>query len=242
MERLVYDRMRLLEGEHWWFVGRRAILARLIAKLPLRPDARLLEVGCGVGGNIGMLRAFGRVEAMEPDAPSRDYVRQQLDLQPADGRLPHDLPYPGKSFDGVFALDVVEHVEGDEAALAALGALVAPGGFLLVTVPAYGWMWSRHDELHHHKRRYTRRRVERLMSATGLSPVRASYFNTLLFPLAAAVRLVKRALHIDGEDDRMPSRSLNALLRGVFSLEAHWLPRASLPFGLSIVAIAYRPA
>jgi hypothetical protein len=103
-------------------------------------------------------------------------------------------------------------------------------------------MWSRHDELHHHKRRYTRRRVERLISATGLAPVRASYFNTLLFPLAAAVRLVKRALNIEGEDDRMPSRGLNALLRRVFSLEAHWLARAGLPFGLSIVAIAYRPA
>jgi SAM-dependent methyltransferase len=242
MDRLVYDRMRRLEGAHWWFVGRRAVLSRLIGNLPLPKDARLLEVGCGVGGNIGMLRAFGRVEAMEPDAPSRDYVRQQLDLQPTDGRLPHDLPYPGQSFDGVFALDVVEHVGDDGAALAALGELVAPGGFLFVTVPAYRWMWSRHDELHHHKRRYTRRQVERLVSATGLSPVRASYFNTVLFPVAAAVRLVKRVMRRDSEDDRMPPKSLNALLRGVFSLEAHWLPRASLPFGLSIVAIARRPA
>ncbi|HEY2661485.1 MAG TPA: methyltransferase domain-containing protein [Caulobacteraceae bacterium] len=242
MERLIYDRMRTLEGAHWWFVARRTILSRLIGDLPLPPRARLLEAGCGVGGNIDMLRAFGQVEAMEPDGPSRDYVRQRLDLQPADGRLPDGLPYEARSFDGVFALDVVEHVEDDRAALAALGELVAPGGFLFVTVPAYAWMWSRHDELHHHKRRYTKGQIQALIGATGLSLVRASYFNTLLFPVAAAVRVLKRVMGSESEDDRMPSPAVNGLLRGLFSLEGHWLAWARLPFGLSIVAIARREA
>lgn len=242
MERLVYDRMRNLETSHWWFVGRRAILSRLIGDLPLPRDARLLEAGCGVGGNVEMLRQFGQLEGLEPDAPSRDYVRQRYDVSVADGRLPDGLPYGPGDFDAVFALDVVEHVEDDVAAVAALGRLVAPGGFLILTVPAYDWMWSAHDLLHHHKRRYTQARLEALLVQAGLRCVKASYFNTLLFPLAALVRLAKRALRLTGEDDRMPPAGLNSVMRAIFSAEAGWLRHGRLPFGLSIVGIARREA
>lgn len=238
MERAIYDRMRTLEASHWWFTGRRDILTRVIADLPLPPKARILEVGCGVGGNIEMLRRFGEVQALEPDADSRAYIEQRLGLTPADGLLPHALPYAPGRFDLVCALDVVEHVEDDAGALAALRRLVAPGGFLVVTVPAYGWMWSRHDEAHHHKRRYTLAKVERLGRAAGLTPVKQSYFNAVLFPLAAAIRIAKRVLRIDSEDDAMPPRAVNGLLRKVFGAEAGWLARGSLPFGLSILFVA----
>jgi SAM-dependent methyltransferase len=147
------------------------------------------------------------------------------------------MPYAKKSFDAVCAFDVVEHVEDDQGSVKALGELVAPGGYLVVTVPAYQWMWSHHDDLHHHKRRYTRARILDQLKAAGLSPVKASYFNAVLFPLAATVRVVKRVLGIDTADDRMPSPIVNSLLRKLFSLEAGWLRRHSLPFGLSIVVI-----
>jgi SAM-dependent methyltransferase len=240
MDRLVYDRMRGLEYSHWWFAGRRAILSRLVGALPLPPQARLLEAGCGVGGNIDMLRRFGRVEGLEPDAPSRDYIQQRYGLSPADGRLPDGLPYAPASFDAVFALDVVEHVAEDASSVAALGRLVKPGGYLILTVPAYGWMWSAHDVAHHHHRRYSRAQLKALIAQSGLTLLKASYFNTLLFPLAAVVRLVKRCLRLTGEDDRLPPAPLNRLMRSLFSAEAHWLARGSLPFGLSIVAIAQR--
>jgi SAM-dependent methyltransferase len=237
MERAVYDRIRTLELAHWWFVGRRRVLSRLIGQLALPKRAKILEVGCGAGGNIPMLSDFGGVDALEPDQPSRDYVREHCGVEPKDGHLPDDLPYAPKSFDAVCAFDVVEHVADGKGAMQALGKLVAPGGYLVVTVPAYQWMWSHHDELHHHKRRYTRDRILEEMRAAGLLPVKASYFNALLFPLAAVVRLAKRALHDDRADDRMPSPMVNSLLRKLFSLEAGWLSRRSLPFGLSIVVI-----
>ena len=240
MERVVYDRMRALELTHWWFVARRAILTRLLGDLPLPPRARVLEAGCGVGGNLEMLRRFGEVEAMEPDAESRAYVAERYGLTPSDGRLPDGLPYAPASFDLVCALDVVEHVDDDRAALAALAGLLKPGGHLVITVPAYRWMWSRHDELHHHQRRYTRGEVAALLRAAELTPVKLSYFNTLLFPLAATLRLGARLLGRHAGGDELPPRPLNALLTRVFALEGALLRRANLPFGLSIVAVGRR--
>lgn len=240
MERHVYDRMRGLEQSHWWFAGRREILGGLIGDLALAADARLLEVGCGVGGNVEMLRRFGRLEGLEPDAPSRAYVQARHGLALADGCLPDDLPYAPASFDAVFALDVVEHIDDDRAAVAALARLVASGGYLVLTVPAYDWMWSAHDLAHHHKRRYTRARLVELLARSGLTCVKASYFNTLLFPLAALVRLTKRLFRLTGDEDVTPPKMVNQLLRRLFSAEAGWLRRAGLPFGLSIVAIARR--
>jgi SAM-dependent methyltransferase len=242
MERAAYDRMRSLETTHWWFLGRRHVLATLLASLGLPPRARILEAGCGVGGNIEMLAGFGRVNAFEPDGPSRQYVGDRLGLKPAEGFLPDQVPYKPASFDAVCAFDVVEHVEDDRGSVAALAELVAPGGYLVVTVPAYQWMWSAHDEVHHHKRRYTKGEILRIVRDAGLEPVKASYFNAVLFPLAAGVRMAKRLARIDSADDKLPSAPLNTLFRKIFSAEARWLTRHDLPFGLSVIIIGRRPS
>ena len=241
MERAAYDRMRSLETTHWWFLGRRHVLAKLLASLGLPAKARILEAGCGVGGNIEMLAGLGRVDAFEPDGPSRQYVGDRLGLTPAEGFLPDQVPYKPASFDAVCAFDVVEHVEDDRGSVAALADLVKPGGYLVVTVPAYAWMWSAHDEVHHHKRRYTKPQILRIVQEAGLEPVKASYFNSILFPLAAAVRMAKKLARIDSADDKLPAAPLNALFRKIFSAEADWLTRHDLPFGLSVIIIGRRP-
>ena len=241
MERVIYDRIRVLEGQHWWFTGRRKVLTGLLQDLPLPERARIIEVGCGAGGNIEMLRAFGDVTAIEPDEDSRAYVSQRLNMPVQGGLLPDGLPVGPGGFDAVCAFDVVEHVDDDEGAVKGLARLLDPGGFLVITVPAYQWMWSHHDELHHHKRRYLKQKIEALVRGAGLEVVRSTYFNTLLFPAAAAVRLAKRAVGNTSEDDKMPPRSVNALLSGVFGAEAGWLKRHSLPFGLSIIIIGRKP-
>lgn len=240
MERVAYDRMKVLETTHWWFLARRHVLTRLLSGLDLPAKARILEAGCGVGGNIEMLAGFGAVEALEPDEPSRIYVSARTGITPVEGYLPHDLPFKPSSFDVVCAFDVVEHVDDDVGAVAALSGLVAPGGYLIVTVPAYQWMWSAHDEVHHHKRRYSRGQILGLVRAGGLEPVKASYFNAILFPLAAVVRFAKKLARIDSSDDAMPPAAINGLFRGLFSAEAGWLAKGDLPFGLSIVVIARR--
>jgi len=237
MERVIYERIQELEQAHWWFAGRRTILDRLIGELKLPADARILEAGCGAGGNLRLLSRYGTVRAMEPDEPSRKYVAEQWGVTVDHGLLPDALPYPPASFDAVASFDVIEHVDDDAGAVKALAGLLVPGGAMIATVPAYRWMWSHHDELHHHKRRYRRGEMVRLFEAAGLTVERASYFNALLFAPAAAVRIAKNLLGLKGADDVMPSRPVNWLLERLFASEAAWLRRGSLPFGLSIVVI-----
>lgn len=241
MERAIYDQMRVLQQDHWWFAARREILAGEIARLPLPRPAAILEVGSGPGGNIAMLSRFGAVKAIEPDAESRAYTIEQSGVDVRPGLLPQSLPDFGQAFDLVAAFDVVEHVDDDAGAVAALARLAKPGGFLITTVPAYAWLWSDHDAAHHHKRRYARRAYRRLFENAGLQIRRASYFNTLLFPPIAAVRLAKNALGRKGGDEAMPPPSLNRLLKAVFAAERTLLRAADLPFGVSILLIAQRP-
>lgn len=243
MDRLTYDRMRILQENHWWFRGRRSILTRLIGGLALPQPAKVLEVGCGPGGNLTMLRRFGDVVAMEPDAESRAYAADRMGVRVEAGFLPDDLPFEAESFDLVCAFDVIEHVDEDAASVQALARLIRPGGYFATTVPGQPWMWSRHDELHHHKRRYGMRAYRALFEGAGLRIVKASYFNALLFPTIAAVRAVKMLTRSkSADDDSMPPEPLNGLLGGLFAAERHWLARGALPFGVSIVLIARRPS
>jgi len=242
MDRAAYDRMRALQASHWWFEGRRRILSRLIGRLDLPRPARILEAGCGPGGNIGMLQCFGDVVALEPDAASRAYAAEMTGARIEAGALPGELPFAPESFDLVVAFDVIEHVDDDKGAVAALSRLLKRGGHLAATVPGQPWMWSRHDELHHHRRRYRMAPFRRLFQEAGLSVEKASYFNTFLFPLIAAVRAAKIAVGSKSADDEaMPPAAMNSALTNLFAAEGAWLSHADLPVGVSIVVIARRP-
>ena len=242
MDRATYDRMRVLQDRHWWFEGRRRILTGLIGGLDLPKPAKVLEVGCGPGGNLAMLQRFGEVTALEPDEASRAYAAERSGVKVEGGLLPDGLPFAEASFDLVCAFDVIEHVDADAASVAALGRLAKHGGYLATTVPGQPWMWSRHDEAHHHKRRYRMADFRALFERAGLTIVKASHFNTALFPPIAAVRALKMATgSTAADDDAMPPAPINSLLAEVFGAELAWLKHASLPVGVSIVVIARRP-
>lgn len=244
MDRQVYARMAELEDRHWWFVARRRILSETLrrhASLPV--GARVLEAGCGTGGNLPMLAGFGSVACFEPDDEARDLARRQGTFDIRAGALPDAIPFDPESFDLVVALDVLEHVADDAGSLSALGARLRPGGWSLLTVPAFPFLWSRHDVSHHHHRRYVKSQLSGLTRAAGLVPVRATYFNSLLFPAVAAVRFVKAGLGGRArEDDALPPQVLNRLLTALFASERHLVGRLPMPVGVSLLMLARKPA
>ncbi len=241
MDPKAFDRMREIEDHHWWFVARRAILHSILQQLPTGTDTKILEVGAGTGGNLAMLSEYGSVSAVEPDAAARLIAQQRSIADVEVGVLPNGLPFQDGFFDLVAALDVLEHVQEDEASLKAIGHKLKPGGRLLLTVPAYGWLWSEHDELHHHFRRYTKLEFSEILISAGFKIQKISYFNTFLFPSIFFMRCMKKILKITTRDDIMPSGWLNNILKIIFASERWILRRVNFPFGNSIVAIAYMP-
>lgn len=238
MERAVFDRMAEQDEVHWWYVARRRILNDLIAReIDLPDDARILEIGCGTGHNFEMLRRFGRLDAIEVDAEARALASRRLGHAVASAPLPELPGIADRTYHLVALLDVLEHVDGDEAALASIAAKLAPGGRILVTVPAYQWMWSAHDVAHHHKRRYSRGSLREVAEAAGLRAERIGYFNSLLFPVAAAARILGRLTGRQSSDDKLPPRPLNQMLRSIFGLERHLIGRVPLPAGVSLFAV-----
>ncbi len=238
MERAVFDRMAEQDEVHWWYVARRRILDRLIEREVRLPDnARILEIGCGTGHNFEMLRRFGRLDAIEVDGEARELASRRLGHAVASAPLPELTGVPDRNYHLIALLDVLEHVDGDEAALRSIADKLAPGGSILVTVPAYQWMWSAHDEAHHHKRRYSRRGLRSVAEAAGLKVDKIGYFNSLLFPVAAAARIIGKAMGKTDSDDKLPPAPLNRVLKAVFGLERHLVGRVPLPAGVSLFAI-----
>lgn len=238
MDRAVFDRMAEQDRRHWWFTARRAILSDLIGRrIALPPRPQILEVGCGTGHNLEMLRQFGHLDALEIDDSAREMAQMRLGRAVGTAALP-DLPgVPDGHYDLVALLDVLEHVEDDLGALGGIRRVLAPAGRVLITVPANPWMWSAHDTAHHHYRRYTEATLRDVATRAGMTVELMSYFNSLLFPLAAALRIAGKFTGKSSSDDIMPPAPVNALFGGVFGLERHLVGRVKLPFGVSLVAI-----
>jgi SAM-dependent methyltransferase len=233
-----------VDEHHWWYRGRRRVIAAELDRLPLPARARVLDAGCGSGRTLQELTRYGDVHGVELDPEAAELARSRGHGEVWTGRL-EELPWASDTFDLVTCLDVVEHTPDDRATLAELLRVTKTGGFLLVTVPAYRALWSRHDEANHHYRRYERSTLRSAARAAGWSVERVTSFNSLLLPPAAAVRLVQRHLgtHASYTNDlALGPAWLNDVLERPLRLEASWLARGrTLPAGLSLLAVLRKP-
>jgi SAM-dependent methyltransferase len=249
MELSAYLMFAALEDHHFWFVSRRRIFFDLLDRaLKGRRNLDVLEVGCGTGGMLGAMQRYGRVHGVDV---AHDFVRycKQRGYDRVLTGSGYELPLDSERFDLVGLFDTMEHIEDDQRALEEVHRVLRPGGIAFVSVPAYQFLWSQNDRIAHHCRRYTARRLRRVMEGAGLRVKRLSYFNTFLFPMIVPAVLTQRFLEWLGRLPKdynnasvpMPG-PLNKLFTWVMSSERYLLRRVSFPFGHSLLAIAERPA
>lgn len=238
------------EKSHWWFRARREILKALLERgVDWSKVDHVLEIGTGTGANLAALYLEGVTRTgIEPDERAAEIARER-GVGTIHTGVVEDAPQllDEDTYDLIALYDVLEHVEDDAGALRILHRLLNPEGWLVLTVPAYQWMWSHHDEVNLHFRRYQRARLVELAERSGFRVCRATYFNTLLFGPIALIRLLGRFLP-RGRTDRsssdfdLPSAGLNEVLRRLFAFERSLLRRFDLPFGVSLFLLARRPA
>jgi SAM-dependent methyltransferase len=233
VDEAMYERMYAMEDGHWWFRGRRAVLWSLLDHaLPPHP-ARVLDAGCGTGRNVVEFAPLGDVTGIEPSASAVEFCHRRGLTNVREATV-ESLPFPGDSFDLLFALDVLEHLDDDVTGMRELRRVAAPGAWFVATVPAYRWLWSQHDDVHHHRRRYTRPQLLSNAHAAGWRPVFTTYFNSILLPPIAAVRAFRRGRATSTDYD-LTSRGLDRVLGAPMQLEARAIARGvRLPAGVSI--------
>jgi SAM-dependent methyltransferase len=228
------------EDRHWWYRGRRKVIERVVEDLRVPARARILDAGCGSGRNMVELARHGTVTGVELADASVSLARERGAGEVIAGSV-LEMPFEADSFDLAASLDVIEHLEDDLTALRELRRVVAPGGSLLITVPAYQWLWSGHDEINHHFRRYTRRALQRAGEEAGWQQVRTTYFNSLLLPAAILLRVLDRFSRKTTEsslDLWVPPEPLNWLLERPLQLESALIGRGGrIPAGLSLLAV-----
>jgi SAM-dependent methyltransferase len=240
MENELFDEMYKVETQHWWFVARRKIIASVIDALNLESNSKIMDAGCGNGDNLEFLSKYGELIAIEREDNALARAQSRQIGKVVKGELPDNFPSDiNKENDLILLLDVLEHIDDDEKSLSMLKNWAKNNAVLLITVPAYQFLWTRHDELHHHKRRYTVGQLKKIIEKNGWKVKYISYFNSFLFPIAFLARLKDKFFPpstIDGL--AVPNRFINRLFEKIFSLEACLLGRLTLPFGLSIIVVA----
>lgn len=239
MEKAFYKTYFEVEKHHWWFRVRRNIIFWLIQKYDISKTAKIFDFGCGSGYLAGELQKMGyNASGSDTSREAIEFGRQQ-GIKNIEAVQPDEMPQDG-GFDVILALDVIEHIKDDVWAIKGLEKALKPGGVLIITVPAYQWMWGVQDEVAHHFRRYTMSGLADVVKRSGgLRIVQKTYFNTFLFPPIAIVRGLSKCFNLkERESDfDISSRFLNGLFYFIFNLEIYFLELFSFPFGVSILFI-----
>lgn len=234
-----YTILDAVQEQHWWYAARRTILARVLQRVFAAgvPEGKLYDLGCGVGANLQVLEKFGPTLGIDMSPEAIEFCRRRgrdnvvlADLNSLQG-------IPDDSGSVVVLADVIEHLDDERPCLQAAHRALAPGGALIVTVPAYMFLWGPADELNHHKRRYTAERLRRVIEPSFRID-HLTYFNTLLFGLVAAGRFGEILFRRGGDDTaKLPPAPVNRALEAIFKAEARVVPQRRLPFGVSLLCV-----
>ena len=226
------------ENTHWWWVSQRKILRKILNRYISNKTKNVLEVGCGTGGNLLMLKEYGNLSAMEPDDDARRFANSKNICLVKKGILPNNIPFD-ECFDLICMLGVLEHIDNDSETLKSIKNKLKQKGVLVITVPAYKFLWGFQDVVFRHFRRYTKKQLTELFSKSGLKIKYITYYNTFLFPIIATIKILKNILGIkSGNEASMPWIPINNLLTKIFSSEKLILPTLSFPFGVHILVLA----
>ncbi|HDZ61780.1 MAG TPA: class I SAM-dependent methyltransferase [Nitrospirae bacterium] len=242
MDAAIYEEMYKVEKRHWWFNARRRILIFLLNRICDRSgyksgEVKICDIGCGTGWVLEELQEKYDAVGIESDSHAIRFCRQR-GVRVFEGELPYALPFEGESFDVVLLLDVLEHIDNDMAAVKEAIKLLKKGGILICTMPAYQCLWTRHDELHHHRRRYNKKTAEHLLKSDQMEALKLSYYNFFLFPIAVVSRLVIRISKKNTLFEmKIPNSVVNVFLENVLASERFFIPYINFPLGLSLIYI-----
>jgi len=239
MELSEYENIARLEDQHWWYAGMRQIAANLVRTLPLPRPAKILDAGCGVGGGLKWLSAFGVTAGIDLHPLAIAYASRVSD-RVARASV-QQLPFASESFDLVASFEVLYHlaVTDDEAALREFARVLRPGGWLVVRVPAYDWLRSAHDRQVHTRHRYTSAELRRKIAGSGLRLRRVTSVGLSLLLPAIVVRLSQSPAQVHS-DVTLPPPAINWMLTTLLAAEGIWLRGLDLPAGLSVLALAQK--
>ncbi len=244
MQEIVYHTNYQNEDSYWWFTARNIIISKIIKKIipSLSTKSQILDIGCGTGGFASYISKDYDISCLDTSKTALEYC-QKRGLKKLYNNTIAELPDDIKPFDAAIMLDVLEHIEDDKSALEDVYNILDDNGYYIMTVPAYKWMWSKHDEIHMHYRRYTKKEVLNKIKDAGFDIKYSSYFNSILFLPA----FIKRKLDkITGKEEQHKdpvdkvSDGMNKLFHKLFSFESNFLPAFSFPYGLSIIVIAQK--
>ena len=235
-----------MERKHFWHVGRREIILDVIERnVPKLQNIRMLEIGCGNGSVLAFLKQNGiDIEGGDIFLEGLRFCRQRVDSVPLYQLDVLALPF-SQEFDMIGLFDVLEHIENDEKALAEINIALKKRGYLILTVPAYKFLWSRHDEASHHKRRYSKLELVTRLEQSGFAVEKVSYYMFFLFPLLAVIRLIgnygKRRSAVKMGSTPLELKTVpvvNEVFLGLLRLERFLLRYFNLPFGTSLMFLA----
>lgn len=239
-----YQRVFELENSHWWYLGMQKISFTLLSSFQHPKNLQILDAGCGTGGMTVQLKKFGSILGIDMSPEALKFCRERKINNVKQASI-ENIPTEDKAFDLVTSFDVIYHknVEDDQKAINEFYRVLKPEGRLLVRVPAYDWLKGHHDKIVSTKRRYSKEEIINKIKKSGFEVQRATYANTILFPIALLKRVLEKFLNINESSDvkHLP-KILNEVLKNILSFEAFLISKnINLPFGLSIFVLAQKP-